>query len=158
VFLIDGGIMEKEDKFCTPEQSEELFKLGVVIETEMYWASSKVLNHNELCHKGRKQELASIWYDIISRKIVFTNWEFFPAPDVAELGDFLWKSGYFLVPCLGGWDLYDHGGVMMYMQHFHKTEYTVNNEAQARCTSCIWLVKNKIIRLGDICQEYKESK
>lgn len=123
--------MKQEDKVCTPEQAKRIIKLGVVLETEKYW----IYQAND----GWFVYDYDYWY---RRKKRFDNLEYYPAPDVAELGEVL--GGYTVMKYQSDsfWRLYDETGELRGWFFDGKKP-----EAQARCAALIWLVENKYIEL-----------
>ena len=119
--------MKNEDKVCTADQAKQLSDLGFKIVTDQYWKSN-----------GDYYELRPHNYE--------SNYETFPAPDVAELGESL--QGWQIILVTGEdanvWALYRPDNIL---DSYLPGKYDAAPEAQARCAALIWLIENNHIKI-----------
>jgi hypothetical protein len=129
--------MKPEDKVCSLEQAKRLVELGVVLDTERQWVeydTAPPIDNPEyewiLCSHPINKRYSNI----------------IPAPDVAELGELLYKIEPYLwhiSPQPDGW--YRSYITDSANGRELKTNY-FETEAQARCAALNWLIENGHIK------------
>lgn len=141
--------MKSEDKVPTLEQCKKLVELGVVLETEKMWVADTIVTKNPpyLTNPEFKYDIESIPGRV---------YNYYPAPDVAELGELLPEivkndpESYtmcqeydYMTKQFGiSWD--NSMELLGNKIHWAKTE------AQARCAALIWLIENDHLNPKDL--------
>ena len=133
--------MKPEDKVATVEQCKKLVKLGVDLETEKCWTYSNLDDNGE-------------WIDCLLCNMPDGEYrfaaDFFPAPDVAELGEVLNLNNGFYILRAGKKTVAD---LRTKWCDYDECVAEIRNkptEAQARCAALIWLIENGYLKPEDI--------
>lgn len=127
--------MKSEDKVCTLDQAKRLVELGVVLETEKTWNTYNIPN-------------ILVTTSFNPHTIKDNPDLFFPAPDVAELGELLKNANDNLTFYEG--NLSQQWKILLYKWRTYERCFYGNTEAQARCAALIWLLENGYIKPNEL--------